>query len=400
LEEEEEEAVEEDAAEDGAEEELEEEEEEEEEAVDEEIFEEEEAEQLDNAEDWPSPSARSGGRRWKVPPEEEVFEARPSKSASSTAGPASGGASGALDRKEIRRLEKENKALRLEIGQERFKVQQLQKMQADADRAHRSELEARKREAMATRELEEAKRYVSKRHSFALNEKAALLQQIQDLEKRLQEAADKELALRLELQEAVGMKSSSTDRQENWQKEAERWRKDSCEQAAKLKRVEAQVQQLEDRKIADKAKLKALADQLRAAMDAGFVPGSPKDAKRPSSPTKSAKVEHAPLGKGLVQSDAVKPSVSQALPAPRKKVLPKPDESRPWCCRRRHEDLVLPRPVKVRNSPGQTGSKEKLKSKSKPPKAELDLEDSARQNNIIGVLVVFIACLAMAKLHL
>eukprot|EP00441_Pelagodinium_beii_P021649 CAMPEP_0197657516 /NCGR_PEP_ID=MMETSP1338-20131121/44677_1 /TAXON_ID=43686 ORGANISM="Pelagodinium beii, Strain RCC1491" /NCGR_SAMPLE_ID=MMETSP1338 /ASSEMBLY_ACC=CAM_ASM_000754 /LENGTH=541 /DNA_ID=CAMNT_0043233907 /DNA_START=42 /DNA_END=1667 /DNA_ORIENTATION=- len=399
------------------EEEVEEEEAEEEEVVDEEAeLEEEEAEgaedevmfeegeQFNDAEDWPAPNSvrpnGMAGRRWKVPVEEAVAASPSGKSASSSAG-VSGSA---VDRKEIRRLEKENKALRLEIGQERFKVQQLQKMQADANRAQRSELEARKREAMATRELEEAKRYVSKRHSFAMNEKAEMLRQIQDLEKRVQEATDKELALRFELQEASSMKSSSADRQENWQKEAERWRKDSSEQSAKLKKVEAQVQQLEDRKISDKAKMKALADQLRAAMDAGFVPaGSPKALmKRPSSPTKDAKVLEvpAPLKKGLVQSDAAKKSSLRDQTARGAK----PQEPRSCCGRRSRPAQPVGNPAKARDPPGgHGGSKEKLlkSGKSRASKAEFDLEDpSARQNSIIGVLVAFVACLAMAKLYL
>lgn len=178
--------------------------------------------------------------------------------------------SSALLRKEMRRLEGENKHLRTEIGQERYKVQQLSKMKEEASLAQRREMEARKKEAQAIRELQGAKEYVEKKNVFALNEKADLLQRIKSFEVAVRESSDREYALRIQLQEALAENARLLGIH-GGDGSADRLRKECAEFAAKLKRAEQHQERVEQKRLDDKATVKVLAAKLKAAVEAGFV---------------------------------------------------------------------------------------------------------------------------------
>lgn len=246
-------------------------------------------------ESWPSLPTRPAPRRWTGRPQENGKSAANGKE-----GATYSNGYGDHDpdlHSQLRQLEDENEELRKELSNEKMRVKQLQKLQVEAAQANHREFEAKKREASALRELEEAKSYVARRHTFALNEKAELLQKIQGLEKQLQEAKDREVALNLEAQEANEARADVSIEQEDFKKEADHWRKDAAEQAARLKSAEQRLHQLEQRKLEDKAKIKALAEQLQAAVDNGFVEDGPPDAKRPVSrpaPKQKAKASAAP----------------------------------------------------------------------------------------------------------
>ncbi|CAK9107187.1 unnamed protein product [Durusdinium trenchii] len=211
---------------------------------------------------------------------------------------------------QLRHLEDENEDLQKELSNERQRVKQLQKLQVEAAQANHREFEAKKREAAALRDLEEAKAYVSRRHTFALNEKAELLQQITDLKRQLQESKDREVALNLEAQEANEARADVRVEQEDFKKEAEHWRKDAAEQAVRVKSAEQRLQQLEQRKLDDKAKIKALAEQLQAAVDAGFSAASCTAPHEPQARPKAAKHSKA------------EPKVDQPVVKPNGKHLP------------------------------------------------------------------------------
>lgn len=310
-------------------------------------------------------------------------------------------------RMQMRQMEEENESLRDELSQEKTRVKQLQKLQVEAAQAAHREFEAKKREAAALRELEEAKAYVSKRHTFALNDKAELMKKVADLERKLQEAADRELALRLEVQEAVQAQSSSSTQQEDFHKEAERWRKDAAEQATRVKAAEQRAQQLEQRKTEDKAKIKALADQLKLATAAGFVAEANPDEKRPQDSSKS-KAPGAPVAAAKVTSSKGpngRGIVNKPL-EPRKPAVP----SRPWYRRfagfcGRQISWAMEATAKA-SAPAAKSPQKVSKGKRPAPiekaakTADPVQADSAefRQGAVLAFLVLFIACLAVSKL--
>lgn len=309
--------------------------------------------------------------------------------------------------KELRRLEKENKALRTEIGQEKFKVQQLQKLQDGAVQAERMAAEARKREAQALRDLEVAKSYVNKRHSFALNEKADLLQQIENLERLLQEAKDREFAMKAELQETLQFTGSAADRQTSFEREAERLRKESTELAAKLKRSDQRLQQLEQKHLDDKAKIKALAERLRVAVDRGFIDGGTGSPTLPFTEVpnkwpaaqKAAKIIDdvpiiVPSKKELSTADAI-----TKRPQPQRLVTSKLQRPTPerlgwadWgCCQRRAAVQGVPAPVSAKSL-----KKQAVKANNFDSNVS-STESDRQQNAIVGVLMMFIAAMAIVK---
>ncbi|CAE7581368.1 Cfap97d1 [Symbiodinium natans] len=314
-------------------------------------------------------------------------------------------------RAQMRQMEEENQSLRDELSQEQMRVKQLQKLQVEAAQASHREFEAKKREAAASRELEEAKAYVSKRHAFALNEKAELLKQIADLERKLQESSDRELALRLEVQEAIQARTSSSTQQEDFQKEADRWRKDAAEQATRVKAAEQRAQQLEQRKLEDKAKIKALADQLQNATAAGFVAdANHTDEKRLQESTKSKVLEASPAATKVSSSKGhnFRGIVNKPL-EPRK-----PAASRPWyrrlagfCCRRAswavemaqacQKQAVVAKPPqkapKGKRAPAEKAVKSAGTFQAHPEQVDTEL----RQRAVLALLVVFIACLAVLE---
>lgn len=213
---------------------------------------------------------------------------------------------------EIRRLEEENKLLRMEIGQEKYKVQQLSRLREQAALATRRETAARRDQAQAARELREAKEYVERRNDFARNEKAELLLRIQDLERLAKGVADREACLRSELQDALSERAAAAERIEDAKREMERWRREALEHAGKLKRADQRLQQLEQKRLDDKARIKALADQLRATISATSVEteaGPP----QPASPRKdylmrvSSPSPAAAKGAGAVRRGGSKP---------------------------------------------------------------------------------------------
>jgi len=172
---------------------------------------------------------------------------------------------------EIRHLQAENHALRHELGHERFKVQQLGKLRDQASVSHKRELQARQNEAKAMRDLEEARKYVDKRNSFAQSEKAELLLKIKDLEAIVKEVQDREAGLKNELQDAIADTGRAVERAEQTDKVLEKWRTDAMDRSAKLKQAEQRLQQLEQKRSEDKAKIKALAEQLKLAVEGGVV---------------------------------------------------------------------------------------------------------------------------------
>jgi hypothetical protein len=180
---------------------------------------------------------------------------------------------------ELRRLTDENKALRIEMGQERFKVQKLTGLRDEMANAQRREMQARRAEAIAQRDLREAKNNVGRRADFEQNERVEFQQQVKTLERLLAEATDRSMGLQTEIQEALDTKTDAEHLILQANKAAEHWRQDAEKQASKLKAGEQRLLQLEQRSVDDKAKIKALVDQLAASgPPVGKTNGSAKQA--------------------------------------------------------------------------------------------------------------------------
>jgi len=275
---------------------------------------------------------KSAEARWPLPQQAAMMRKQANGTAAKLDGSSNGHGSGQRDsketkelRREMRRLEEENGMLRMEIGQERYKVQQLTKLREQAALAHRKELQARKDQANAVRELNEARDYVDRRNEFSKHEKAELLQQIRSLETLTQEVVDRECGLKLQLQDALADRTTCNERVDEAKTEAARWQKTAVETAAKLKRADTRLQQLEQKRLDDKARIKALAEELRSALDAAAaVPASPGSAGpvlpspskarterkcAPSPPPAPAKgAELTKVGKPAMRSSSRQPS--------------------------------------------------------------------------------------------
>jgi len=159
--------------------------------------------------------------------------------------------------------------------------------------------------------LEEARSYVDRRNDFARNEKAELLLQIKNLERRTAEAEDREQNLRAEFREAIAESGSAGERVEEANREAQRWKKEAIEHATRLKRADSRLQQLEQKHLDDKARIKALAEQLKLAAGSDVSAGKGRVADS---------ISEAPLKVALPHKDHVGGSTKQPAPSPPKAV--------------------------------------------------------------------------------
>lgn len=92
--------------------------------------------------------------------------------------------------------------------------------------------------------------------------------QIKQLEVIAQEATEREVTLRAEFQEGVRERESAAQLVVEANLEKDRWHKEAIEHATKLKQAEKRCEQLEQKRVEDKAKIKALAEQLRINVEA------------------------------------------------------------------------------------------------------------------------------------
>lgn len=167
---------------------------------------------------------------------------------------------------QLAKVVEDNKQLRLQIGQEQFKAQQLGKLRTQAQMCQQREMEARRGEARAMKELEEARSYVDRRNTSSTNEKTELLQSINKLENEAEEAGDREAALHVEFEDALFNQGSVEDRVEEISRERDRWHSDALAQSAKLRDLDHRVRELEQKRTESKAKIKALSNQLKVAV--------------------------------------------------------------------------------------------------------------------------------------
>lgn len=173
----------------------------------------------------------------------------------------SGGSAG---QKSYAQLAEENRQLRVELGQAKYKVQQLSKLREQATESQRREMLARQTEARASKELELAKEYVGKRDTHSRNEKAELLQKIKHLEDVVDRTSNCDKNMQAELAEATLYRQEAFQHVEEAQHATEKWRADAIEQAKKVKEMENRVTQLQDIRKQDKARMRELATLLQA----------------------------------------------------------------------------------------------------------------------------------------
>jgi len=287
--------------------------------------------------------------------------------------------------------------LRTEMGHERFKVQQLVKLRDEAAEAQRRELRARRGEEQALSELSEVKRYVDRRDSFDRNEKAGLLQRIGDLERQAQELQDRECCLRLELQEATAERDSVERRNSAELEGLERWRRENAGLASKLKHAEQRVQQLEQKHDGDKAKIKLLADKLRAAAAAT---DAPQPQKQPTS--RGGKEGMKPQPASLPAS--TRKNGARGSPAngahPKEEGLNRDLAANGWAWLQNAWLALSTGGVEVSNGDGKHKLHKAAAAKANG-KGTHDPDSSAqgsRQQHILGGLVAFIMALALAKM--
>jgi len=299
--EEEEEEVLEEAEEEAEEEEVwEEEEEEEEEEKEEDAWEEEADEEVQVSSTSPAQNGRTGQpqnrweARWPLP---EKKQATANGLKAKQRGRPAGEAQNAVEqrhedfgpdvcaalRAQIKRLEAEHYELRVELGQERYKVQKLNELRAEAAAAKRREMQARAGEAQARKELQNARDYLGRRDTFSKNEKAGLLSRIQELEHIVKEVTEREAAQRQEMADAINQQHESVIVVEEARRETERWRKEAVDHATKLRQMEHKAQQLEEKRLEDKARLR----ELSAAACTGGTSDEAAESWRPVASTTS-----------------------------------------------------------------------------------------------------------------
>lgn len=166
------------------------------------------------------------------------------------------------------RLEADIRELRHDLGQERFKVQQLSGLRDQMAACQRREMQARRDEGTARRELQFSQERVGKQVDFERHEKANLLQQIKSLERLVAEVNDRESGLRAELEEALHYRAGADNLAEEAKKDTTRWRCEAEKQAARATVAEQRCSSFEEKHSEDKAKLYALVKQLRIGGDA------------------------------------------------------------------------------------------------------------------------------------
>merc|ERR1719410_1301794 len=121
---------------------------------------------------------------------------------------------------------------------------------------------ARRDQTRAIKELEEVKAYVDRRNEFVRHEKAGLLQQMKELERTTKEMVDRDASLRAEMWQAMSERDDAAVHVDEANRETERWKREALTHAKKLKDAEQRLQQLEQRHVEDKARIKVLAEQL------------------------------------------------------------------------------------------------------------------------------------------
>jgi len=209
------------------------------------------------------PARDSPSRQAPAQSSKAVAAPKPAKSSSATTREQS--PTTPLDVKQrLKQLEQENKALRLELGQERFKIKQLGHLRDEMGACQRQEMLARKAQKQAMQDLDQSKAYVGRREEFVKCEKEELRQQILKLERAAADVADHEHILRTELEEAVYFRDNAADLVDKAKKETEQWKKEALELNAKIKTVEHKMSQLDQRHAEDKAKIKTVLEQSRS----------------------------------------------------------------------------------------------------------------------------------------
>jgi len=166
-------------------------------------------------------------------------------------------------RADVNRLSHENRQLRLELGHAFFKVKKLERLGAEAVAATQTAQQARASEARSKKEVEEVKSLAARSAEFAKLDKADSVQQIASLERQVRESNDRETKLQKELSDATELATSATLRVEEASRDVERWRTQSAEMASRYKQAENRVQQLEQARLEDKAKLKTLSARVK-----------------------------------------------------------------------------------------------------------------------------------------
>eukprot|EP00434_Breviolum_minutum_P024403 symbB.v1.2.021552.t1/scaffold1847.1/size122519/5 len=181
--------------------------------------------------------------------------------------------------------------------------------------------------------------------------------------------------------------------EEDFKKEADHWRKDAAEQATRLKSAEQRLHQLEQRKLEDKAKIKALAEQLQAAVDSGFVESQSETSKRPV-PKPTASSTKAPKEASIPMSPATSPPVSREV---------RIAWLFSWLCPRRpaqEREVKAPKAAsKPQKGKEKTSNKTKGKKTEKVEKVEMtdtkvdeneEVDTQKTQHAILAFLVLFV----------
>mmetsp|Transcript_99910 Transcript_99910/g.158100 ORF Transcript_99910/g.158100 Transcript_99910/m.158100 type:complete len:632 (+) Transcript_99910:115-2010(+) len=323
----------------------------------------------------------------------------------------------------VAELQKENRQLRLELGQAMYKVQQLGKLRDQAAEAQRKEIVARQKEARAIKELELAKEYVGKRDAFARSEKAELMQKVKQLEDTLAAITGREDGLKEELAEATSYRSEASQMVEESHKNVEKYKNQAMEYAKNVKSLEQRLHQLEEQRQQDKTRLRELAHLVRGQQEhlqegenaenartsdlkiATHSPGKRSGSKPPEKKS-SRKAGDAADGKPTSE-DAKSINNAEFFFADDSALTSRLSLGGVW---RSLKPLVLGSsgsgsvaggcsgaPGRGKAKKGGRDSKGSTKTGAASKELYLGEEDGGRQNLILLALVVLIACLAVFK---
>lgn len=172
-------------------------------------------------------------------------------------------------RMKVASLSEENQSLRLELGQEHFKLRKLERLRERAAEMQRAGHQAAAVELRAQKDIQEAEAFVEKSMRSAQNEKTRLLEQLQALEVQLQEASAREDELTIELRDTLNDTSRASWLVGETKRQAEDWKKEAGKLQQQAKQAEQRLQQSEQRRNEERAKLKTVATHLQSAAKLG-----------------------------------------------------------------------------------------------------------------------------------
>eukprot|EP00929_Paragymnodinium_shiwhaense_P022090 TRINITY_DN1421_c0_g1_i1.p1 TRINITY_DN1421_c0_g1~~TRINITY_DN1421_c0_g1_i1.p1 ORF type:complete len:553 (-),score=220.30 TRINITY_DN1421_c0_g1_i1:414-2072(-) len=398
---------------------------------DEEAYEEEEEEEDEEEHDETPPANGASGRRWnsqaapsssKAPPVTAAAESwpKPHKAAKGRSAQVVeeaeeeeedlNGQAGLVKelRSQLKKMSEESRMLKLELGQEKFKVKTLSDLRGQMAVAQRHEAMARQGESRAKKELQELKNSLGKKQDFVGKEKAQLLEKIFEMERQVQEAQDREFGMKTQLEEALEERSMSSDRVDEANREKDKFRKDSVELTEKLRVAQSKVLQLEQKRTDDREKIHKLTEMLAArhaenGQDADkssaeeAIKKLPKVLKASASASSASGPADAAArnGKKLRQQANPRQVATKAASADN-------DEFPPWW-RTALERLRAVFPSAAGSDAAGKRSKATGGAKKRKDGEALALagpvEESLHQRAVILMLVVFISCLAVLKLN-